>query len=667
MSIRISGRILFFTLCLLAIARAAMAQEQEKQQRILLLLDGSSSMLQPWVGNENRFQTASKIITTLIDSVYRVNDKVEFGLRVYGHQSPAQNNNCFDSKREVMFSKNNLTQMGLRLESLHPAGVSPIAYSLKEAVLNDMVDTRNYNYSLILITDGGESCNGNICEVVKMLVEAKINFKPYIVSLIDYAPLKEQYDCMGTYLMVTKENEIPVAVNTIVNAYRPLLTMTPATRKLLQTTAASVPSVLKADIPKFKITTETEAKPEPKPAPKPTPPVIVSKPVEQPKPTPPPVVEQPKPTVIKVQEQPKPVPVEQPKPLPKETVARIENGSLKSFSLKYETPPFFAKRVPDYKVPPQLLEPETNSIPTNAPATIATNTPPPPAVKTVTPPPIPKPKPTPPTPAPKPKPVATDKPKEAKYNVQREEAMETTLEIYFTNGKGKFYETTPKIILKDPKTGKDVQQFYRMVNAQGNPDPQKIPVGNYDLTVGGKSNMLVRNIEVKANNKNKYIIQVNQASLRFEYEDYPNEPVAEFMAKVKKNFEMGPEHRQACTEEIQYEPGNYHIQINTLPIEHKSVDLDFDTETIIRIRKPGFVQFTNTNDLGKVSLYYQLGDKFVPFHVMQINGDVERQIVRLQHGVYRIGYLPFAGAPSANMKHKEFFIKSTETTTVELD
>lgn len=652
---------MLLAVCLLTAALQAVGQEQMKQQRILLLLDGSSSMLQPWEGNQNRFQTASKIITTLIDSVYQVNDQVEFGLRVYGHQSPAQNNNCFDSKREVMFSKNNLTQMGLRLESLRPAGVSPIAYSLKEAVINDMVDTRSYNYSLILVTDGGESCNGNICEIVKMLVEAKINFKPYIISLVDNAPLKDQYDCMGTYLMATRQADIPATVNRIVNDYRPLLTMTAATQKLLQTTAASVPSVLKAEIPKFTVTTETEVKPTPKPTPRPTPPpVVVSKPVEapKPKPTPPPVVEQPKPTVIKVQEQPK--------PLPKETMAGISNSRPKLLSVITEVIAINAARVPAYTVPPQLLVVETNSIPTSAATTVAVNTTPPPAVKTVTPPPAPKPKPTPP-PAPKPKPAETNKPKEAKFNVQREEAQETTLEIYFTDGKGKFYETTPQIILKNPKTGAQAHKFYRTVNPQGNPDPQKIAVGTYDLTVAGKSNMLVRNIEVKENNKNKYIIQVNRASLRFEYEDYPNEPVAEFMAKVKKNFEIGPEHRQACTEEVQYEPGNYHIQINTLPIEHKSVDLDFDTETIIRIRKPGFVQFTNTNDLGKTVLYYQLGDKFVPFYELQINGDLERQMVRLQHGVYRIGYKPFANAPSSSMKHMEFFIRSTETTNVLLD
>ena len=125
--------------------------------------------------------------------------------------------------------------MALRLESLHPAGVSPIAYSLKQAVENDMLDNLRYNYSLILITDGGESCNGNICEVVKMLLEKKINFKPYIVSLVDYAPLKEQYNCMGSYLLVTKPGDIPQAVGTIVEAYRPMLTLTASQRKLLQT------------------------------------------------------------------------------------------------------------------------------------------------------------------------------------------------------------------------------------------------------------------------------------------------------------------------------------------------------------------------------------------------------------------------------------------------
>ena len=157
---------------------AAVAQEATlpKQPRILILLDGSSSMLQPWEKGEQRFKAAAKIIDKLADSLYSINDQVELALRVYGHQHPAQENNCFDTRKEVMFSKDNRAQMSLRVASLNTMGVSPIAYSLKEAAENDLVDIDHYNYSMILINDGGESCGGDICNFVKILLEKKINF-----------------------------------------------------------------------------------------------------------------------------------------------------------------------------------------------------------------------------------------------------------------------------------------------------------------------------------------------------------------------------------------------------------------------------------------------------------------------------------------------------------
>ena len=111
----------------------AQKEEKEKNPRILILLDGSSSMLHEWTKGNIRFEAAAKIIDRLMDSVYAVNREVEFALRVYGHQYPTSANNCFDSKLEVMFSRDNYTQMQLRLAALHPLGISPIAYSIQKA------------------------------------------------------------------------------------------------------------------------------------------------------------------------------------------------------------------------------------------------------------------------------------------------------------------------------------------------------------------------------------------------------------------------------------------------------------------------------------------------------------------------------------------------------
>ena len=206
-------------------AQAPRTNDGLKQPRILILLDGSSSMLQPWGQGEQRFAAAGKIVLSLMDSLYHINGAVEFALRVYGHEHPAQEQFCYDSRLEVNFSKDNYTQMQLRLASLRPRGVSPIAWSLQQAAENDLTNDLRNAYSIILITDGGESCNGDICKIVSSLLAKKIFFKPYILSLVESPVLKDQYNCLGNYLQVAKEGDIGPAIHNIAELYRPMLTL----------------------------------------------------------------------------------------------------------------------------------------------------------------------------------------------------------------------------------------------------------------------------------------------------------------------------------------------------------------------------------------------------------------------------------------------------------
>lgn len=240
---------------LFGVSVAANAQSQQhKESRILILLDGSASMQQEWNRQDSRFKAAAGIITRLIDSVYALNNTVEFGLRVYGHQHPAQDNNCYDTKQEVMFSRDNLTQMSLRLESLRPAGVSPIAFSLKQAAENDFTHTERYNYSLVLVTDGAESCKGDICAVAKELLEKKIAFKPYIISLLDHPSLKEQYTCLGEYLLTTEETDIPATIGTIIKEYRSIIPAKAARPKTIKV-IDEIPDKKAASLPKYAVET----------------------------------------------------------------------------------------------------------------------------------------------------------------------------------------------------------------------------------------------------------------------------------------------------------------------------------------------------------------------------------------------------------------------------
>ena len=760
------------------------------QSRILILLDESSSMIQKWPSGKEKYKAADELIMRLMDSIYAINSQVEFSLRVFGHQYTVEQNNCYDTKNEVPFSKDNRTQMSLRLDDIHPLGVTPIAYALMQAAKYDLIDEDHNAYSIILITDGGESCGGDICEVMKKLMKYKVYFKPYIVSLEDDPALKVTYSCMGDYLQVTRDADMPKAVSTIVTAFRPLLKITKSDYKEIQTIAANAPSVLKVTIPEIKVTesdikkapTETQAK-----AVKPTVdttviPVVtkakdtVVKPVTKikvdvppaklpseniarlplngykpffttigtpraPKPTNTPSVDivapatsddiapmplaQGKPLVVA---SPAPVASMKPVGLPAVDIA-VPNeqehiaGMALAAPKPLNTSPQIANSLsparlpsPDIKIPVTLTEESTARLTPAQPAAIATGIPnlkspvavqpgvklPPVVIDT---PAAPKHKieqlarlpftpfrhvqilivieeksivpvrmpPLPPLKIDLPK-VATKappkevpgEPKQAEYTIEREDAKETTVEVYLTNGKGKFFNSTPQMLLLDPATKNIIKSFYRTVDANGNPDPiTTLPNGTFNIALSARRSLEVNNVKIEAGKKNKIMVIVHPASLSFEYEKAPNRPIVEFVARViERNKAQGRVQDQKCNERLEYDPGNYHIMINTFPPIDRNVDMDF-SESVILIPQPGFGKFIADDNIKTTDLYKQEGDKFLYFYTLNLSDPASKHL-RIQPGMYQAHFRKGPAGPLSKDQVITFLIKATEENIIEI-
>ena len=807
---RLKGFLIFFFSFFYIHGSFAQVQGELTQSRILILLDESSSMIQKWPNSKEKYKAADELINRLMDSIYTINPDVEFSLRVFGHQYTVEQNNCYDTKNEVPFSKDNRTQMSLRLDDIRPLGVTPIAYALMQAAQFDLVDEDHNAYSIILFTDGGESCGGDICEVMKKLRKYKVYFKPYIVSLEDDPTLKTTYSCMGDFLQVTKDADMPKAVTTIVNAFRPALKITKVEYKQLQTMAANLPSPLKVDIPVINpdlqadtssIKVESEApvqkpvktfrdtvaapvvKDVPKPkqpktdtvaAPKPVskikvdvpfvkppaekiahlalseknllytkvqiakapefvsippvkinipnapedistvkphqllladipaPAVIAARPVPVPaieikvksepeqiagiKPLTPYLANTPisSPTKIAMVTPPPAPPIVVPVTITPESVARTSVLQLRPFPTYPPLNPKFAKRtippLPLLVITDTLVAPvapvvtrkkemiarlQTSKVESRHTMFVIED-------KVITPrkvPPLPPLKiDIPKTAVTKTQPVDNDVPfKTAQFKVDIEDAKETSVEVYITDGHGKFYNSTPQMLLLEPGTGKIIKAFYRTVDASGNPDPlTNLPVGTYNLSLSDKRTLGLKNVKIQLNKKNRITVIVPPASLYFYYDGAPKRPVTEFVARVtERNKAQGRVQDQKCTEELEYAGGNYHIMINTFPQIDRNTDIDFG-ETGIAIPQPGFVNFMHDDKIQLVVLYKQEGDKFLSFHTLDLK-DPSTQPLRIQPGEYQAHYHSGPGGNSyANEKVVTFFVKATKTTDVEL-
>ena len=177
---------------------SAVAQDKkpEPKTRILFLLDASGSMMAKWEDSD-RMSIAKNLLAELVDSLGQYSN-VEVALRVYGHQSGRERNDCKDTKLEVPFAAgNNSAAIKKKLEQIIPRGNTPITYSLQQTATDFPTDkARNV---IILITDGLESCGGDPCAVSLALQKNRIFLRPFIIGIGIDPEYERQLSCIGEY------------------------------------------------------------------------------------------------------------------------------------------------------------------------------------------------------------------------------------------------------------------------------------------------------------------------------------------------------------------------------------------------------------------------------------------------------------------------------------
>jgi Ca-activated chloride channel family protein len=134
----------------------------------LLILDASSSMLRVTSSGATRFNLARQAISATVDLFP---NEASIALRLYGSQTQAVRRNCSDSVLAVPFStaSRNRSAIKLALASSHARGLTPIAYALQEARKD--FSSAATGRTIILISDGGESCGGEPCAIAVALAD----------------------------------------------------------------------------------------------------------------------------------------------------------------------------------------------------------------------------------------------------------------------------------------------------------------------------------------------------------------------------------------------------------------------------------------------------------------------------------------------------------------
>ncbi len=149
-----------------------------KNEMTLFILDFSNSMSEFLEGQSK----AQMMVDTVKSLLPKINPDSMVGLRVYGHKigfTPLDA--CRASSLAVPIGKLDASLINSALDKTHPKGMTPITFSLKQAIRYDFLGFTG-NKHIILLTDGGENCDESPCKFVINLMKLRKDVKIDVIA-----------------------------------------------------------------------------------------------------------------------------------------------------------------------------------------------------------------------------------------------------------------------------------------------------------------------------------------------------------------------------------------------------------------------------------------------------------------------------------------------------
>jgi Ca-activated chloride channel family protein len=196
--------VLAATLTLLStvVAAAPSPADEPSTGRLLLMLDASGSMQEADPSGLTKIEAAKKALTSVVAALPADS---EVGLRVYGATVDSGGKPtkaaCADTQNVVPVGPLDRPALTAAIRRFHAVGETPIAYSLQQA-LADLGPSGQR--TIVLVSDGEESCVPDPCPTVRKLVAGGIDLRIDTVGFGVDAAARAQLRCIaeagrGTY------------------------------------------------------------------------------------------------------------------------------------------------------------------------------------------------------------------------------------------------------------------------------------------------------------------------------------------------------------------------------------------------------------------------------------------------------------------------------------
>jgi len=207
--------ILLLTLTIMGVITkpGAGANKAQQSANIVFILDASGSM-RGQIGGRAKIDIAKDVLIKLIDDLPA---GINVGLVAYGHR---RKGDCNDVEELAPLAKLNRQDLIEKIKALKPRGKTPISHSVE--LTAEKLQSLEEETTIVLVSDGKETCGGNPCELVKKLRESGIKFVMHVIGFDVTPEEKQQLECIakaggGTYYAARNASEFRLAMTKVVS------------------------------------------------------------------------------------------------------------------------------------------------------------------------------------------------------------------------------------------------------------------------------------------------------------------------------------------------------------------------------------------------------------------------------------------------------------------
>ncbi|MBC2711530.1 MAG: VWA domain-containing protein [Desulfosarcina sp.] len=196
---------------------ASTTEESAAAGNLIFILDSSGSM---WgqVEGTAKITIAKEVLTDLIRDLP---DNAVVGLVAYGHR---RKGDCDDVEELIALGPLDKKKMVGRIQALSPKGKTPISRSVH--LTAERIKHMEDETTIILVSDGKETCDPDPCGLIKELKGAGIKFVMHVIGFDVTEEEKQELECMareggGKYFTADNAGEFSAAASEVVKKSTP--------------------------------------------------------------------------------------------------------------------------------------------------------------------------------------------------------------------------------------------------------------------------------------------------------------------------------------------------------------------------------------------------------------------------------------------------------------